>query len=181
MEKKFDMLALGEVLLRLSPEGNERLTQGTRFEKQLGGAELNVAVGAANLGLTTGIISKIPSHAIGNYAKREIRRNGVDTDYLAGDDSADSRLGIYYYEYGADPRKPQVVYDRKYSSVNKLSLEDFPEEMYENTRCFHTSGITLGLGGPVRENAIEMMKKFKEKGALISFDVNFRGNLWTGD
>lgn len=175
------MLALGEVLLRLSPEGNERLTQGTRFEKQLGGAELNVAVGAANLGLTTGIISKIPSHAIGNYAKREIRRNGVDTDYLAGDDSADSRLGIYYYEYGADPRKPQVVYDRKYSSVNKLSLEDFPEEMYENTRCFHTSGITLGLGGPVRENAIEMMKKFKEKGALISFDVNFRGNLWTGD
>ena len=49
------------------------------------------------------------------------------------------------------------------------------------TRCFHTSGITLGLGGPVRENAIEMMKKFKEKGALISFDVNFRGNLWTGD
>ena len=64
MGKKFDMLALGEVLLRLSPEGNERLTQGTRFEKQLGGAELNVAVGAANLGLTTGIISKIPSHAI---------------------------------------------------------------------------------------------------------------------
>ena len=60
-----------------------------------------------------------------------------------------------------------MVYDRKYSSVNKLSLEDFPEEMYENTRCFHTSGITLGLGGPVRENAIEMMKKFKEKGALI--------------
>ncbi len=53
--------------------------------------------------------------------------------------------------------------------------------MYENTRCFHTSGITLGLGGPVRENAIEMMKKFKEKGARISFDVNFRGNLWTGD
>lgn len=69
MGKKFDMLALGEVLLRLSPEGNERLTQGTRFEKQLGGAELNVAVGAANLGLTTGVISKIPSHAIGNYAK----------------------------------------------------------------------------------------------------------------
>ena len=50
MGKKFDMLALGEVLLRLSPEGNERLAQGTRFEKQLGGAELNVAVGAANLG-----------------------------------------------------------------------------------------------------------------------------------
>ena len=60
MGKKFDMLALGEVLLRLSPEGNERLTQGTRFEKQLGGAELNVAVGAANLGLTTGVFPRFP-------------------------------------------------------------------------------------------------------------------------
>lgn len=89
MGKKFDMLALGEVLLRLSPEGNERLTQGTRFEKLLGGAELNVTVGAANLGLTAGVVSKIPSHAIGNYAKREIRRNGVDTDYLAGDEASD--------------------------------------------------------------------------------------------
>lgn len=181
MEKKFDMLALGEVLMRLSPEENERLTQGNKFEKQIGGAELNVAVGAANLGLSAGIISKIPTHAIGNYASREIRRNGVDTTYLAGDQSADSRLGIYYYEYGANPRKPQVVYDRKYSSVNKISLADFPEEMYENTRCFHTSGITLGLGGLVRENALEMMRKFKEKGAMISFDVNFRGNLWSGD
>ena len=163
MGKKFDMLALGEVLLRLSPEGNERLAQGTRFEKQLGGAELNVAVGAANLGLTAGIISKIPSHAIGNYAKREIRRNGVDTDYLAGDNSADSRLGIYYYEYGADPRKPQVVYDRKYSSVNKLSLEDFPEEMYENTRCFHTSGITLGTWRPGKGKCHRNDEKIQRK------------------
>ena len=52
MGKKFDMLALGEVLLRLSPEGNERLAQGTRFEKQLGGAELN-AVSYTHLTLPT--------------------------------------------------------------------------------------------------------------------------------
>ena len=71
------------------------------------GAELNVAVGAANLELTAGIISKIPSHAIGNYAKRRSEETGVDTDYLAGDNSADSRLGIYYYEYSVDPRKPR--------------------------------------------------------------------------
>ncbi len=163
MGKKFDMLALGEVLLRLSPEGNERLTQGTRFEKQLGGAELNVAVGAANLGLTTGVISKIPSHAIGNYAKREIRRNGVDTDYLAGDDSADSRLGIYYYEYGADPRKPQVVYDRKYSSVNKLSLEDFPEEMSKRT-------VIKALLKPI-------IKSYAEPTSAAALDNNEEGTV----
>ena len=84
--KKFDMLALGEVLLRLSPEGNERLTQGTRFEKQLGGAELNVAVGAANLGLTTGVISSqiirvntvssnLPFRIISNGVRRNLGNN----------------------------------------------------------------------------------------------------------
>ena len=52
--------------------------------------------------------------------------------------------------------------------------------MYTNTRCFHTSGITLALSQQCRETAIAMMKKFKEAGTLISFDVNFRGNLWTG-
>ena len=124
MGKKFDMLALGEVLLRLSPEGNERLTQGTRFEKQLGGAELNVAVGAANLGLTTGVISKIPSHAIGNYAKREIRRNGVDTDYLAGDDSV--ACG------GSWMVKGKLITEGRFDEIEKLTRE--AAEIVKNIR-----------------------------------------------
>ena len=97
-----------------------------------------------------------------------------------GDDSANARLGIYYYESGAAPRKPGVVYDRKGSSMTTLSIDEFPEEMYHSTRCFQTCGITLALNDQVRETAIEMMRRFKEAGALISFDVNFRGNLWTG-
>ena len=52
--------------------------------------------------------------------------------------------------------------------------------MYTSTRCFHTTGITLALGQKTRETAIEMIKRFKENGTLISFDVNFRANLWTG-
>lgn len=181
MEKKLDLLALGEVLMRLSPAQNERLTQCAALEKQIGGAELNVAAGSVNLGLSAGIISKIPQHMIGNYAEQEIRKNGVCTEYLAKDKESDARLGLYYYEYGANPRKPQVVYDRKNSSMYRICEQDFPEEMYGAARCFHTSGITLGLGGKVRETALEMIKKFKEKGALISFDVNFRGNLWSGE
>ena len=53
--------------------------------------------------------------------------------------------------------------------------------MFRAARCFHTTGITLALGQKTRETAIEMMKRFKENGTLISFDVNFRGNLWTGE
>ena len=59
-KKKFDLLALGEILLRLSPPNNERLVQGEILHKQVGGSELNVVSGAALLGLRTGIISKIP-------------------------------------------------------------------------------------------------------------------------
>ena len=80
--KKLDLLTFGEVLLRLSPEGNERLTQGDHFMKRVGGAELNVAAGASMLGLSTGIISRIPAHAIGNYAKSQIQGMGVSTEYL---------------------------------------------------------------------------------------------------
>lgn len=178
--EKFDVLALGEILLRLSPPDNERIVRGDIFEKQVGGAELNVVSGVSLLGLRTGIISKLPDHQLGVYAKNRIRFCGVSDDYLVYDKDPDARLGIYFYENGAYPRKPSVVYDRRHVSFRKISVDELPEEMFENTRCFHTSGITLALGEQPRNTAIEMIKRFKEKGALISFDVNFRGNLWTG-
>lgn len=180
-DKSFDLLSLGEVLLRLSPPGNERLVRGDSLQKQVGGAELNVVSGVSLLGLRTGIISKLPANDIGTYAKNRIRFCGVSDDYLVYDDSEDARLGIYYYENGAYPRKPGVVYDRKHSSINNISIDDFDDSLFSSTRCFHTSGITLGLGEQCRKTGIEMIRRFKEAGALISFDVNFRGNLWTGD
>ena len=180
-EKKYDLLTLGELLLRLSPQGNQRMSRTKLFEQNIGGAEFNVAAGASQLGLKTGLVGKIPSHAIGQLARNEVHFQNVSDEYLLGDDSANARLGIYYYESGAAPRKPGVVYDRKGSSMTTLSIDEFPEEMYHSTRCFHTCGITLALNEQVRETAIEMMRRFKEAGALISFDVNFRGNLWTGE
>lgn len=180
-EKAFDLLSLGEILLRLSPPNNERIVRGDTFEKQVGGAELNVVSGVSLLGLRTGIISKLPANNIGIYAKNKIRFCGVSDDYLAYDESRDARLGIYYYENGAYPRKPGIVYDRMYTSINKIDISDFPEELFESAKCFHTSGITLALSEQCRKTGIEMIKRFKEKGTLISFDVNFRLNLWSGE
>lgn len=180
MSRDFDLLSLGEVLLRLSPPGNDRLVRGDTFQKQVGGAELNVVSGVSLMGLRTGIISKLPDNDLGTYAKNRIRFCGVSDDYLVFDSSRDARLGIYYYENGAFPRKPGVVYDRMYTSVNKIDTGDFPEKLYRSARCFHTSGITLALSEKCRKTAIEMIRRFKENGTLISFDVNFRGNLWSG-
>lgn len=181
MEKEFDLLSMGEVLLRLSPSGNERLVRGDDFRKQVGGAELNVVSGVSLLGLRTGIVSKLPANDIGIFAKNRIRFCGVSDDYLAYDQSKDARLGIYYYENGAYPRKPRVVYDRAHTSIDQIDICDFDESLFSSARCFHTSGITLALGSQCRKTTIEMMKRFKEQGTIISFDVNFRGNLWSGE
>ena len=181
MKKDFDLLSLGEILLRLSPPDNERIVRGETFQKQVGGAELNVVSGAALLGLRTGIISKLPDNSLGIYAKNRVRFCGVSDDYLVYDKEEDARLGIYFYENGAYPRKPSVVYDRRHASFCKINEIEVPDSMYANTACFHTSGITMALSENTREVAIDMIKKFKAQGALISFDVNFRGNLWTGE
>ncbi len=181
IDRPFDLLSLGELLLRLSPEGVERLVRGNSFQKQVGGAELNVAVGASLLGLHTGVVTQLPSNDIGNFVKNKVRSYGISDDYFVYDDSSNARLGLYYYEYGAYPRKPKVIYDRKNSSFVQISTSSFPEEMYKATTCFHTTGITLALCENTRSTAIEMIRKFKETGTIISFDVNFRGNLWTGE
>lgn len=179
-KKTFDLLAMGELLLRLSPPNNERITRGDVFEKHIGGAELNVAAGVSLLGLHTGMISRIPDTEIGEFAKNKIRYLGVSDDYLVWDKSEEARLGVYYYESATYPRKPQVVYDRKHTSVTRVRIEEFPEEMFASARCFHISGITLALSEECRACAVEMIKRFKAAGALISFDVNFRLNLWSG-
>ncbi|MEG2923535.1 MAG: sugar kinase [Oscillospiraceae bacterium] len=177
--KAFDLITLGEIMLRLSTPSNERLQRGDIFEKRAGGSELNVASGVSLLGLRTGVISKLPDNAMGTYIKNRIRFVGVSDDYLIYDKSDDARLGIYYYENGAAPRKPSIVYDRKGASINRISLDELPSDVYESTRCFHTSGITLALSPQLRTTAIELMRRFKQSGAMLSFDVNYRANLWS--
>ncbi len=180
MKKDFDLLSLGELMLRLSPPDNERITRGDTLGKQAGGAELNAITGAAMLGLRCGIISKLPANDLGTYIKNRVRLCGVSDDYLVYDQDKDARLGVYYYESGAYPRKPRIVYDRQNTSVNKLTVADYDDGLYRAARCFHTSGITLALSPQLRETAVEMIRRFKAQGTMISFDVNFRGNLWTG-
>ena len=176
--KEFDALALGEILLRLSAPSNERIVRGNSFEKCAGGAELNVVSGISMMGLRTGIISKVPDNDIGTYIKNHLRFCGVSDDCLIYDKEKDARLGIYFYENGAYPRKSSVVYDRRHSSINTIKLDEIPDEVFSSTRLFHTCGITLALSEQPREVAEQCIKRFKENGALISFDVNYRANLW---
>ena len=101
------------------------------------------------LGLRCGIISKLPANDLGTYIKNRVRLCGVSDDYLVYDESKDARVGVYYYENGAYPRKPRIVYDRSNTSINTMSIEDHDQSLYAATRCFHTSGSTLALSEQV--------------------------------
>ena len=176
---KFDLITFGEIMLRLSPPNYELMTRGDVFDKRAGGSELNVASGVSLLGLRTGVISRLPANALGTYIKNRVRFIGVSDDYLIYDDSPQARLGIYYYENGAAPRKPSIVYDRMNSSITRISLDEIPESVYTNTRMFHTSGITLALNENTRDVSCVMIKRFNESGATVSIDCNYRDNLWS--
>lgn len=177
-KKAFKVIGMGEVMMRLSPEGKERISQSKTFEKNAGGSELNVVSGISQLGARTGIITKLPDNEIGRFIKNQIRYSGVSDDYIIYDKSCAKRLGIYYYEKGAYPRLPVVVYDRANASVTGIGLDEINPNIYNSCNIFHVSGITLALGEKLRENTIELIKRFKAAGAVISFDVNYRMSLW---
>ena len=178
-KRSYSVLGMGEVMLRLSPIGKERLSYSEAFEKRAGGSELNVVSGISMLGLRTGMITKLPRNEIGKFIKHKIRFTGTSDDYVVYDDSRDMRLGIYYYESGAYPRLPVVSYDRLGSSVTRFSRSELPPDVYESANIFHTSGITLALSRSLCDNVIAMMNEFHNAGTLISFDVNYRAALWS--
>ncbi len=177
-KNEFDLVSFGEIMLRLSPPRHCRMVDSDVFEKRAGGAEFNVVSGVTLLGLRTGIISMLPQNELGTFLKNRIRFTGVSDDLLQYDTSPEARLGTYFYEMGAAPRKPTIVYDRKNSSINRIKIEDVPSEVYTSTRMFHVSGISLALSAELRAFCKELIKKFKAGGAQISFDVNYRANLW---
>ncbi len=176
---EFDLIGLGEVMLRLSPPDKEKISQSEVFEKNCGGSEFNVTSGAANLGVRAAVVTKLPKNKLGHYVARRIRYGTVSDDYVVWDHSEGKRLGIYYYESGVYPRRSAVVYDRADSSVCSLEISEIPEEIYEKTRVFHFSSISLALGSTLRATTLAVMQKMKEHGVAISFDVNYRATLWS--
>lgn len=177
-DRDFDVLGIGEVMLRLSPTGKDRISQSETFEKRAGGSELNVVSGISQLGLRTGIVTRLPDNEIGNFIKNKIRYSGTSDDYITYDTSDEKRLGIYYYESGAYPRVPVVSYDRAASSFTRFDPEELDPAIYDSAKIFHVSGITLALGEKLRGEVCRMMKTFSEHGTVVSFDVNYRASLW---
>ena len=108
------VITFGEIMMRLNPIGYLRLVQSDRFEATYAGGEANVAVSLANYGLDAAYVTKVPAHEVGQCAVNELRRYGVDTQYMV---RGGDRLGIYFCEKGASQRASKVIYDRASSAI----------------------------------------------------------------
>jgi 2-dehydro-3-deoxygluconokinase len=174
---KNKVVTLGEILLRLSPPGNQRFINSTTFEINYGGAEINVAVDLANLGVDTTLVTKVPANELGDAALRHANSYGVDTSFVA---RGGEKIGTYFLETGFSLRSSKVLYDRKYSAFSTVSKDEFDiDAIFEGVSLFHVSGITLAVSPEAFEVAEFFMKKAKEKGITVSFDFNYRSKMWS--
>jgi 2-dehydro-3-deoxygluconokinase len=169
----YDLVTLGEVLLRLAVPSPGRLENVRDLDVQIGGAEANVAAAAARLGARVAWVSALPLNAWGERGRRELEGHGVDCAHVVMVDGA--RIGLYFVEYGAPPRPIRVLYDRADSAFARLTPDMVNWEPVRRARLVHLSGITPALG----DNGRRLIDRALEEAPTVSFDVNYRATLWS--
>ncbi len=178
---RYDVVTLGETMLRFTPPNLQRIEQATSFDAHIGGSESNTAVGLARLGRRVAWLSRLPNNPLGHVVASTIGRFDVDVSHVVW--SATDRLGTYYLEHGKPPRASQVLYDRRDSAASRIQPSDLPNDLFEPqvAKLFHTTGITLGISSTAAATALRAAELAKRAGWLNSFDVNYRGKLWSAD
>ena len=170
------IVTLGEVMLRLSPPGNQRFFQAQDLEMEFGGSEANVAAALAYWGMDVCHLTAFPDHELGWAAAGKLRKNGIDTRAIS---FIPGRMGIYFLEQGSMQRSSQIIYDRADSAFANFEGEDLDwESILEGVSCFHWSGITPALSQKCANLTLIALQKANEKGIRVSGDLNYRSNLW---
>jgi len=171
------VVSFGEIMLRLSPPGFERLFQSPVLSATFGGGEANVAVSLAQFGLESHYVTRLPSHAIGDSALRALRAEGVRTDHVS---RGGTRVGIYFAETGASQRASTVIYDRAHSAISEIPGDAVAWDLVmKGAAWFHVSGITPALGERAAAATKAAVTAARRAGARVSVDLNFRKKLWT--
>lgn len=168
-----DLVALGEVMLRLAIPSPGRFETARQLDVQIGGAEANVAATCARLGARTAWVSALPANAWGDRIVRELGGHGVDCAHVRRVE--DARAGVYFVEYGVPPRPIRVVYDRRDSAFARLQVDDVDWRVVREARLVHLSGVTAALG----EGSRALLRRALDEAREVSFDVNYRATLWS--
>ena len=168
-----DILAIGEILIDLTQSG--RTEQGIpRFDANPGGAPANLAVAAARLGAKTAFIGKVGRDSFGAFLGDCLRENGVDTSGLATDPVQHTTLAVVAVDAAGE--RTFSFYRDPSADVN-LSEGDIAPEQLQNTRVLHFGSVSL-TAEPARSATLHAARTAKKLGATISYDPNYRANLW---
>ncbi len=177
----YDVVTLGETMLRLTPPNLLRIEQAHSFDYFVGGSESNVAVGLARLGLRVAWLSRLTNNPLGRHITNTIGGYGVDVAHMTWTES--DRLGLYMLEEGRPPRGSRVIYDRAGSAFSNITPADLPIDLFtEGTASIlHMSGISLAVSEHAAATAERAIELAKAAGWLVSFDINYRGKMWSAE
>src|SRR5881227_2712942 len=174
----FDVITFGEAMVRLSPPSFRRLEQTRSLDVQVGGAELNTAVGLARLGRSTSWVSRLTDNPLGRLIANHAREAGVATDHVLW--THGDRVGVYFLEFGAAPRASSVLYDRKGAAIAAIrpGMVDWAKVL-QGAKWFHVTGITPALAASAAAATREALQAARSAGVSTSVDLNYRVKLWS--
>ena len=170
------IVTFGEILMRLSTPGFQKIAQAESFDCTFGGTEMNVGAALVNFGFDVTHVGVFPDNHIGKKAKAFIRKLGISdlNIHLKGD-----RMGLFFLETGAVSRASQIVYDRADSAFANLDPAWFDwEEILKDADWFHWCGITPAVGEKPALALLDALKVTKRLGIKVSSDIYYRSNLW---
>jgi len=170
------IVCFGEVLLRISAPGKELLLQSPAFNAHVGGAEANVAVSLRRLGHAASVVTALPDNRLADACLCELRKHGVDTQHVV---RHGARMGLYFLTHGAGHRPSEVLYDRADSAfaIAPSNAYDWTAAL-AGAQWLHLSGISLAVSGTAAEATREAMRAATAMNVRISFDCNYRSQLW---
>jgi 2-dehydro-3-deoxygluconokinase len=185
-DTEFDLLALGECMIRLSPPGHQRIELTPVFEAYAGGGEYNVAYALSRYGMRAGWISRLVDNPLGHFIQNHARTSGMDLSeviWVPYDGSGRTdRIGLNFTEVGIGVRASVTLYDRGHTAVAHMKPGEVDWKrifQQRKVRWFHTGGIFTALSDSCAAVAFESMKTAHEAGTIVSYDLNFRSKLWS--
>lgn len=173
MGKKYDVMALGELLIDFTESGVSK--NGMKlFEQNPGGAPANLLTTVSHMGYMTAMIGKTGLDMHGNFLIKTLEQEGICTDYIVEDDSVFTTLAFVALNENGERH---FSFARKPGADVCLSVQELNYRALQDCRIFHFGSLSL-TDEPARTATIEAVKAAKEAGALISFDPNYRASLW---
>ncbi len=182
---KYDLLALGEIMLRLDP-GEGRVRNARVFRVWEGGGEYNVARGLRRcFGLRTAVCTAFAENDVGRLLEDFIMQGGVDTEFIKwvpyDGVGRTVRNGLNFTERGFGVRGAVGIPDRGHSAASQLKPGDYDwEHIFGRlgVRWFHTGGIFAALSDTTPKLVIEAVQAARKHGTIVSYDLNYRPSLW---